>query len=51
MKVFSSKRVSDSWSGNLKSKIENLKLVGLGRHRGHIRFVWGGGESKKREVI
>jgi putative ABC transport system substrate-binding protein len=29
MKVFSSKRVSDSYSDNPKSKIENLKLVGL----------------------
>ena len=29
MKVFSSKRVSDSCSDNRKSKIQNLKLVGI----------------------
>ena len=29
MKVFSTKRVSDSCSGNRKSKIENRKLVGI----------------------
>ena len=29
MKVFSLKRVSDSCSGNRKSKIENRKWVGL----------------------
>ena len=29
MKIISSKRVSDSFSGNPKSKIQNLKLAGL----------------------